>query len=1181
MSEPSDQPTRKSDAPPRNPLEAETRDAPPAPEPLTATAGTFTHGGDPPTASAPRACAEAGPISDPPGFVIIRELGSGGMGVVYEARQTQLNRLVALKVLKDGRSDMKNVVRFLKEAEAVAEIKHPNVVQVFEVGQHVDGPFMALELLPGGTLSDRLRSIGRFDPKAAAQLVVKLAGAVQAAHDLGIFHRDLKPGNVLFDRAGEPKVTDFGLAKKSGAVDLTRTQALMGTPAYMAPEQARGEARFVGAPADIWALGALLYECITGKRAFDADDTWALLRQVTDDAPSAPRTHVPGLPRDLELIALKCLEKAPADRYPSAAALAADLENYLSGRPVSVHPAGPIERTAKWVKRNPLIAGLVAAVALVLVVGSAVSLAFGLEAQKRGRDLARANDDLSHSNDELAKTNGDLKASRDEADALAGGLRVTSGNLLQRSRDLREANAAAEERGYLSDIALAHQLWRANDLRGMRSALERCPANRRRWEWHYLNGLTRPEREVYPTNFLPMALAYSPDGKLLAHVTMSGKLTVRNLAVEGEEAEWYQLSSPQSGGRSCALAFHPRGHALAFSIGHRVWVLNLETRQEKELTVEKPAPGESGPPSYLALQYTADGRLLGGAEVRSQEQQTITFVIRDVVSNKRITTLDAGEIPKGLIVSPAGAAFSPDGARFAASLVDSGIRVQAKDGDPSGKLFHPVVRVWDLASGKRLAEAGGSSALFGNLSFAPEGKAVGFGRRGGACELKLDGGQSVTGNHSGEVLAVAFDKNGLIWSGGEDKLICAHDRPTGEVRCVLRGCPNGILRLAVSPDGGELAAAVGEITGGGAIYRFAVGALSKDVWRLPAGREHLSHVAALAPDGSRFATCDFAIGIKPAEPRFAIRDVASGTRWNTEPAAVWFGGAFRPDGSMVVVSGENHLQTIDSDGKPGAEIPLPPDAEAHLPPRVTCSADGQTIAAVSTFRREKELTVRRARLLTWDAQTRKPGKSLELDLSSTLPPNTETSGLVPTGVALDRNGRLAASFMLTWTTRGEAGPALGFRGAAVVYDLATGEELFRQITLDPLCAVGFDPAGHVVAAGGGAAGGVVYGWDVETGRREFVLLGHTRPIMCLAFGPDGRLATGGIDRVVKVWDVASRREVLTLDGFAREVLHLAFTPDGKNLVAATGVDLVTTLMLATGLPSEWAPAEVRTFRGPK
>jgi serine/threonine protein kinase len=230
---------------------------PPAAEPATLSAVTHSQTGEPQTASIPAASTpQSEVVPFLPGFDILRELGRGGMGVVYEARQTRLNRSVALKVLRGARGETRDVVRFLTEAEAVAAVRHRHVVQVFEFGQDAGQPFMALELLTGGTLAERLKARGRLEARDAVQLVAELADAVQTAHDLGIIHRDLKPGNILFDDRGVAKITDFGLAKRTGGVDLTQTQAVMGTPAYMAPEQARGETKFVGPAADVWALGA-------------------------------------------------------------------------------------------------------------------------------------------------------------------------------------------------------------------------------------------------------------------------------------------------------------------------------------------------------------------------------------------------------------------------------------------------------------------------------------------------------------------------------------------------------------------------------------------------------------------------------------------------------------------------------------------------------------------------------------------------------------------------------------------------------------------------------------------------------------------------------------------------------------------------------------------------------------
>ena len=197
----------------------------------------------------------------PAGYQIVREIACGAMGVVYEARQLQLNRVVAFK--KVLHADPSGLLRFL--AEAIAAVRHPNVVQVYESGQHDGQPYLAMEFCPGGTLAAKLKDGGRLAPQAAVELMAQVAAGVAAAHAEGVVHRDLKPGNVLFDVAGVPKVADFGLAKRGTGADLTHTQAVMGTPAYMSPEQARGETKFVGPTADVWALGVMLYECLTGK----------------------------------------------------------------------------------------------------------------------------------------------------------------------------------------------------------------------------------------------------------------------------------------------------------------------------------------------------------------------------------------------------------------------------------------------------------------------------------------------------------------------------------------------------------------------------------------------------------------------------------------------------------------------------------------------------------------------------------------------------------------------------------------------------------------------------------------------------------------------------------------------------------------------------------------------------
>jgi hypothetical protein len=322
----------------------------------------------------------------PPGYEILGELGRGGMGVVYKARQIALDRTVALKmILHADHAGAEVRARFRTEARAVARLQHPHIVQVFEVGEHQGQPFFSLEFCAGGSLAARLDGTP-WEALRAAHLVETLARAMQAAHQAHVVHRDLKPANVLLGADGTLKVTDFGLARKLDEEGKTRTGEVMGTPSYMAPEQAASD-KNVGPPADVYALGAILYELLTGRPPFKAANVWETIAQVLGLEPVALRQLQPGIPRDLETISLKCLQKAPQQRYASAGELADDLHRFLEKQPILARPAGIIERGIKWVRRRPTAAVLVG------ITGLAASALLGLgvwftESLREERDIA-------------------------------------------------------------------------------------------------------------------------------------------------------------------------------------------------------------------------------------------------------------------------------------------------------------------------------------------------------------------------------------------------------------------------------------------------------------------------------------------------------------------------------------------------------------------------------------------------------------------------------------------------------------------------------------------------------------------------------------------------------------------------------------------------------------------------
>lgn len=418
-----------------------------------------------------------------PGYEILSELGRGGMGVVYKARQHRLDRVVALKMILSGEFASKtDRERFRDEAVKLARVQHPNIVQIYEIGEYESRPYFAMEYLDGGSLSRELSS-QPLTPRIAARLVQKLANAMFAAHEKGIVHRDLKPGNILLsasglreaseqgaslqlsgtslsgldqDRGPTAKITDFGLAKGiAGEESRTATNAVLGTPSYMAPEQAKGQSKFVGPAADIYALGAILYECLTGRPPFLAPNPIDTIYLVVHEEPVKPSAWMPKLPRDLETICLKCLEKEPTKRYATAKLLAEDLEAFLENRPIQARPIGLIERAVKWAKRRPAQAALAGTITVGLIGAIVAGVVVNERLRFQRNEAIAAGEKEATARKEADDAKEIAIKAQDKAVAAANELKITNDKLSVALDDAKQKKEAAEKAQAVAQAAEA------------------------------------------------------------------------------------------------------------------------------------------------------------------------------------------------------------------------------------------------------------------------------------------------------------------------------------------------------------------------------------------------------------------------------------------------------------------------------------------------------------------------------------------------------------------------------------------------------------------------------------------------------------------------------------------------------------------------------------------------------
>jgi WD40 repeat protein len=1070
--------------------------------------------------SAPRT-AGASSLPDIPGHTLLERIGRGGMGVVYRAVHRELGRPVALKMMVAGsHADDEDLARFRTEAKAVAQLDHPNIVTIYEVGEHQGLPYLSIEYCSGGSLDKPLRE-SPLPARRSAELVEALARAIAVAHRQGIIHRDLKPANVLLTANGTPKITDFGLAKRLDAgAGYTQTASIVGTPSYMAPEQAAADHKLVGPAADIYALGAILYDCLTGRPPFKGATVLETLDQVREHEPVAPRQFNPSIPADLETICLKCLRKLPAKRYASAEALADDLQRWRAGQPIRARPVGQLERCAKWVRRNPAVSALLAAIVVLAAIGTAAVYVKYRQ--------AKANE--AEADKQKSEALKQAKIAKDNEEATDAAL-----------KDLRYNSA-------LDQIHLAQAAFARNDIALAHERLNRVPPELRRWEWRYLKrqfegGICT----LYGHTFGVSGVAFSPDGGRIGTASTDGSARVW-------DARTGTALLTLEGDRPVSIAFSPDGARLVTG-NHEGSATIWNARTAERIRVFKAHRLQ-----VTGVAFSPDGSRIAtiGADGKGR--------VWDATNGLPIFQL-AGQAANAI-------AFSPDGNRLVTAGGDKTARLwDARTGRPllvfegsaarvSAVAFSPdgtrvvtgadenTARVWSADTGAHLIDLKGHTYVVAAVAFSPDGLRIAtasfdgtakiFDAKTGTLLLDLKG-------HTNAVRCLAFSPDGWrLATGSGDKTARIWDVHTGIPRAEFKGHAHLLTSTALSPDG----------------TRLATGSWDKTakLWNIETGehllnlRGHTDYVTGVAfsPDGKRVATAsrDNTARLWDAQTGAPITEFRGHANWVT-------GIAFSPDGTQVATASRDRTAAIwdATSGKHVAEVSGTTEALTSVafaprgPPRIVTGCSDQTA-------------------IVWDALTGARlqilrGHALDVTCVDFSPDGSRvvTGSIDGTGKVWDaETGALLADLKGAGTISGASFNPDGNRivtasqdrtnaGVATIWDVTTGTPLLElRGHAGNVTAAAFSADGMRIVTGGVDKTAVL--WDATAYDFPLEFKGRLGFAVAASLNPAGdRAVSLAGDQTGRVWDARTGLSLFDLEGPTGNVTSVAFMPDGARIVA--------------------------------